>query len=153
VNTPKQSSGFVRTALWFTIPSLLLVLSVWWSTSASVESGVVRFVNAMLTSFTLVSFMLLVTLFAYGDARRRPIAPLAGMIFLVLAGVALTMFFLSQGDLLMEENASVRAQFLSNIVRFATTSAALVVATVVVGGTLLASLLNTPPRAIVFEEE
>ena len=153
MNAPKRSGGFVRTALWFTVPSLLLVLSVWWSTSASFESGVVRFVNAMLTSFTLVSFMLLVTLFAYGDARRCPIAPLAGTVFLVLAGVGLTMFFLSQGDLLMEENASVRAQFLSNIVRFATTSAALVVATVVVGGTLLASLLNTPPRTIVFEEE
>jgi len=153
MNASNQSASFVRTALWFTVPTLILVLSVWWSTPASVETGVVRFVNAMLTSFTLVSFMLLVTLFAYGDARRRPTAPLAGMVFLVMAGVGLTMFFLSQGDLLMEENASIRAQFLSNIVRFATTSAALVLATVVVGGTLLASLLNTPVRTIVFEEE
>lgn len=153
MNASNQRASFVRTALWFTVPTLILVLSVWWSTSASVETGVVRFVNAMLTSFTLVSFMLLVTLFAYGDARRRRTAPLAGMFFLVMAGVGLTMFFLSQGDLLMEENASVRAQFLSNIVRFATTSAALVVATVVVGGSLLASLLNTPVRTIVFEEE
>ncbi len=153
MNASNQSASFVRTALWFTVPTLILVLSVWWSTSASVETGVVRFVNAMLTSFTLVSFMLLVTLFAYGDARRRPTAPLAGMVFLVMAGVGLTMFSLSQGYLLMEENASVRAQFLSNIVRFATTSAALVVATVVVGGILLASLLNTPVRTIVFEEE
>jgi len=153
MNASNQSASFVRTALWFTVPTLILVLSVWWSTSASVETGVVRFVNAMLTSFSLVSFMLLVTLFAYGDARRRPTAPLAGMVFLVMAGVGLTMFFLSQGDLLMEENASIRAQFLSNIVRFATTSAALVLATVVVGGTLLASLLNTPVRTIVFEEE
>jgi len=153
MNASNQSASLVRTALWFTVPTLILVLSVWWSTSASVETGVVRFVNAMLTSFTLVSFMLLVTLFAYGDARRRPTAPLAGMVFLVMAGVGLMMFFLSQGDLLMEENASIRAQFLSNIVRFATTSAALVLATVVVGGTLLASLLNTPVRTIVFEEE
>ena len=36
MNAPKQSGGFVRTVLWFTVPSLLLVLSVWWSTSASV---------------------------------------------------------------------------------------------------------------------
>ena len=145
--------AFVRLGLWFTLPSLLFVLGVWWSTSGSFEAGFVRFVNAMLTSFTLVSFMLLVTLFAYGDARKRPIAPLAGMLMVVGAGIGLTMFFLSQGGLLMEDNASVKAQYLSNIVRFATTSAAIVVASVVVGGVLLASLLNTPQKQILFEEE
>ena len=147
------SSGFVHLVLCFTLPTLLLVLGLWWWTSTSVESGLVRFVNAMLTSFTLVSFMFLVTLFAYGDARKRPVAPLVGMLLLVAAGIGLTMFFLSQGDLLMEENASVRAQFLSNIVRFATTAAALVVASMVVVGTLLASLLNSPKKRMEFEEE
>jgi hypothetical protein len=153
VSPRNGSSGFVRLVIWFTLPTLLLVVGLWWWTSASVELGLVRFVNAMLTSFTLVSFMLLVTLFAYGDARKRPVAPLMGMLLLVAAGIGLTMFFLSQGDLLMEENASVRAQFLSNIVRFATTVSALGVALVVVVGTLLASLLNSPQKRMEFEEE
>ena len=107
----------------------------------------------MLTSFTLVSFMLLLTLVVYGDARKRPVSPLFGMLLCVSVGAALIVFFLSQGDLLMEANGSVRAQALSNIIRFATTALAVVVAVMIVGGTLFSSLLNSPPRTISFEEE
>ena len=107
----------------------------------------------MLTSFTLFSFMLLLTLFVYGDARKRPFAPLLGMGLSVGLGFALTVFFLSQGELLMEDNGSVRAQALSNIIRFGTTVLGFGLATVVVAGTLFASIMNGPSRTIHFEEE
>jgi hypothetical protein len=148
---PEQ--GFVRSFVWFTVPATLLVLTLLFVREASLEGALVRFVNAMLTSFTLVSFVLLTTLFAYGDARKRPLAPLFGMVLMVGAGGLITYFFLAQGDLLMENNGSIRAQALSNIIRFGTTVLAMTMAMVVVGGTLLASLLNSPPKQLVFEEE
>ena len=148
---PEQ--GFVRSFVWFTVPATLLVLTLLFVSEASLEGALVRFVNAMLTSFTLVSFVLLTTLFAYGDARKRPLAPLFGMVLMVGAGGLITYFFLAQGDLLMENNGSIRAQALSNIIRFGTTVLAMTMAMVVVGGTLLASLLNSPPKQLVFEEE
>lgn len=148
---PEQ--GFVRSFVWFTVPATLLILTLLFVREASLEGALVRFVNAMLTSFTLVSFVLLTTLFAYGDARKRPLAPLFGMVLMVGAGGLITYFFLAQGDLLMENNGSIRAQALSNIIRFGTTVLAMTMAMVVVGGTLLASLLNSPPKQLVFEEE
>ena len=68
-------------------------------------------------------------------------------------GAGLTVFFLSQGELLMEDNGSVRAQALSNIVRFGTTIIGLAMAAVVVFGTLFSSLMSGPKRSITFEEE
>ena len=146
-------SGFLNLVLWTIAPVVSVLLWLVFAMGTSSEGALVRFVNAMLTSFTLVSFLLLMTLIVYGDARKRPISPLLGMGLCVSAGVACTVFFLSQGDLLMEDNGSVRAQALSNIIRFGTTAVAMVVAVIIVGGTLLASLLNSPPRNISFEEE
>tara|TARA_B100001559_G_C16415240_1_gene582388 strand:- start:702 stop:995 length:294 start_codon:yes stop_codon:yes gene_type:complete len=97
--------------------------------------------------------MLLLTLFVYGDARKRPIAPLVGMLMSVLLGLGLTLFFLAQGELLMEDNGSVRAQALANTIRFGTTIIGLGLAVVVVAGTLFASLMNRPSQTIHFEEE
>lgn len=153
MNQTAPGQRFVQGFLWFTVPAALFVLLLFLATETSLEGALVRFVNAMLTSFTLVSFVLLTTLFAYGDARKRPLAPLFGMVLMVGAGALITFFFLSQGDLLMEDNGSIRAQGLSNIIRFGTTVLGMAVAMVIVGGTLLASLLNSPPTQILFEEE
>ena len=43
------------------------------------------------------------TLFVYGDARKRPVAPLLGMVLSVLIGADDRLFPL-QGELLMEDN-------------------------------------------------
>ena len=139
-------------AAWL-LPVSILVFVIWQMTSVVVEGAVVRFVNSMLTAFTLVSFMLLLILFAYGDARKRPYAPLFGMILAVLSGSLITLFFLSQGDFLMEQNGSIRAQWLSNIIRFGTTFIAMMSGIILVGGTLMASLLNSNTTTIEFEEE
>jgi len=134
-------------------PLLSILAIVLWLSDGSTEGTFIRFTNSLLTSFTLFSFMLLLTLFVYGDARKRPIAPLVGMLMSVLLGLGLTLFFLAQGELLMEDNGSVRAQALSNTIRFGTTVIGLSLAVVVVGGTLFASLMNGPRQTIHFEEE
>lgn len=135
------------------LPFLVVVLGVIYLSGVSTEGALVRFANALLTSFTLFSLILLLTLFVYGDARKRPIAPLFGMAVSVALGTALTVFFLSQGELLMEDNGSVRAQALSNIIRFSTTTVGVGLAAMMVAGTLFASLMSGPSRTIHFEEE
>jgi formate/nitrite transporter FocA (FNT family) len=75
------------------------------------------------------------------------------MLMSVLLGLGLTLFFLAQGELLMENNGSVRAQVLSNTIRFGTTVIGLSLAMVIVAGTLFASLMNGPSQTIHFEEE
>ena len=134
-------------------PLLSILAIILWLSDGSTEGTFIRFTNALLTSCTLFSFMLLLTLFVYGDARKRPIAPLVGMLMSVLLGLGLTLFFLAQGELLMEDNGSVRAQALANTIRFGTTIIGLGLAMVVVAGTLFASLMNRPSQTIHFEEE
>lgn len=153
MNERSPAQSLVRLLLWLISPVLAVMLWLVWVMETPTDGSFIRFVNAMLASFTLVSFMLLLTLVVYGDARKRPVSPLLGMLLSVSVGAGLTLFFLSQGDLLMEANGSVRAQALSNIIRFATTALAVVVAVMIVGGTLFSSLLNSPPRTISFEEE
>ena len=135
------------------LPFAAVLLGVLSLSGVSADGAVVRFSNALLTSFTLFSFILLLTLFVYGDARKRPLAPLFGMALSVGLGSLLTVYFLSQGELLMEDNGSVRAQALSNIIRFGTTAVGFGLAVVVVAGTLFASLMSGPSRTIHFDEE
>ena len=146
-------SSLARLGAFAVLPAGAVLILVGLVSIESTDGTLIRFANALLTSFTFVSFILLLTLFVYGDARKRPIAPLLGMFMSVLLGVGMTVFFLSQGELLMEDNGSVRAQALSNLIRLATTVLGMGMAVMVVAGTLFASLMNTPPRAIQFEEE
>ena len=146
-------SSLARLGAFAVLPAGAVLILVGLVSIESTDGTLIRFANALLTSFTFVSFILLLTLFVYGDARKRPIAPLLGMFMSVLLGVGMTVFFLSEGELLMEDNGSVRAQALSNLIRLATTVLGMGMAVMVVAGTLFASLMNTPPRAIQFEEE
>jgi len=112
-----------------------------------------RFANSLLTSYTIGSFLLLFSLFIYGDKRKRPVAPLIGMFGAALVGVIISFMLLSQGDLLMEDNGSIRAQALSNIIRFSTSVIAIGVSVLLVGGIAFASLMNGPVKSHIFEEE
>jgi len=112
-----------------------------------------RFANSLITSYTIASFLLLFSLFIYGDKRKRPVAPLVGMLGAALVGVMISFILLSQGDMLMEANGSARAQALSNIIRFSTTLIALGVSVLLVGGIAFASLMNGPVKEHIFEEE
>tara|TARA_B100000900_G_scaffold253696_1_gene216151 strand:+ start:908 stop:1369 length:462 start_codon:yes stop_codon:yes gene_type:complete len=153
MNEPVQKRPLARMGLIVMLPLAAILAIIVWLSEGSTGGSFTRFANALLTSFTLFSFMLLLTLFVYGDARKRPIAPLLGMCMSVLLGIGLTVFFLSQGELLMEDNGSVRAQALSNTIRFGTTMLGVALGAVVVGGTLFASIMNGPSQTIHFEEE
>jgi len=153
MNDPSPNRSLARLCLLVLFPLAIILAIILWLSDGSTEGTFIRFTNSLLTSFTLFSFMLLLTLFVYGDARKRPIAPLIGMLMSVLLGLGLTLFFLAQGELLMENNGSVRAQALSNTIRFGTTVIGLSLAMVVVAGTLFASLMNGPSQTIHFEEE
>ena len=153
MNDGSSGRSLVRLSAHVVLPMVGAVTLVSMLSGGFADGALVRFANALLTAFTLVSFVLLLTLVVYGDARKRPIAPLLGMCLSVALRVGLTVFFLSQGELLMEDNGSVRAQALSNIVRFGTTMIALAMAAVIVFGTLFSSLMSGPKRAVHFEEE
>ncbi len=153
MNEPAQNRSLARMGMVIMLPLAAIIATTVWLSNGSTGGTLTRFTNALLTSFTLFSFMLLLTLFVYGDARKRPIAPLLGMCMSVLLGIGLSVFFLSQGELLMEDNGSVRAQALSNTIRFGTTVLGIALAVVVVAGTLFASIMNGPSQTIHFEEE
>ena len=153
MNDSSPNRSLARLCLLVLFPLMTILAIILWLSDGSTEGTFIRFTNSLLTSFTLFSFMLLLTLFVYGDARKRPIAPLIGMLMSVLLGLGLTLFFLAQGELLLENNGSVRAQVLSNTIRFGTTVIGLSLAMVIVAGTLFASLMNGPSQTIHFEEE
>ena len=75
------------------------------------------------------------------------------MLGAALVGVMVSFMFLSQGDLPMEANGSIRAQVLSNIIRFSTTLIAVFISALLVGGISFASLMNSPAKQHIFSEE
>ena len=84
MNEPSPAKSVLRLFLWLISPVLAVMLWLIWVVETPTDGSFIRFVNAMLTSFTLVSFMLLLTLVVYGDARKRPVSPLFGMLALCL---------------------------------------------------------------------
>ena len=78
MNESRARPSLLRTAGKVMLPFTAVILGVAALSGVQPEGTLVRFANAMLTSFTLFSFMLLLTLFVYGDARKRPFAPLLG---------------------------------------------------------------------------
>lgn len=145
-------------SIWFTFSSLLFMPIVFCGLAFVIgmevgDGGFKRFSNSLLTSYTLTSIFLLLTLFVYGDTRKRPIAPLIGMLVASGLGVLITFMMLSQGEMLMEDNGSVRAQALSNIIRFSTTLLAVIVSGLLVGGLVFSSLMQNSDHSSIGEEE
>jgi hypothetical protein len=108
-------------------PLLLMIIAVILGDEITGQSFK-RFANALITGYT----------FSTGLAT--------------IFGSLITLWLLSQGDLLLEENGSVRAQALSNIVRILVSLVALIMAVAVaVGGTFVA--ITSRPKRRLFEEE
>jgi hypothetical protein len=91
-------------------------------------------------------------MFFYADSRNRPMAPLFGMILATLTGAMVTLWLLSQGDLLLEANGSAMAQAFSNLVRILVSSMAMMMAVVVSVGGVFVAITSRPKRKL-FEEE
>ena len=132
-------------------PLLLMIIAVILGDDVTSQSFK-RFANALITGYTFGAGLLFINMFFYADSRHRPLAPLFGMMLATIFGSMITLWLLSQGDLLLEENGSVRAQALSNIVRILVSLVALIMAVAVaVGGTFVA--ITSRPKRRLFEEE
>ena len=132
-------------------PLLLMIIAVILGDEVTGQSFK-RFANALITGYTFSAGLLFINMFFYADSRHRPLAPLFGMMLATISGSMITLWLLSQGDLLLEENGSVRAQALSNIVRILVSLVALIMAVAVaVGGTFVA--ITSRPKRRLFEEE
>ena len=131
-------------------PLFILALDMtFYGSFKGIDSGVsfTRFANATLTAYTLTSLFLLGNLFFYGESRNRPLAPLVGMVLATLLGVLATWFFIGQGPMLLEDNGSVRAQAIYNIVHMFVSSGAIFMAVCVALGVTFSAITSQKPRS------
>ncbi len=131
-------------------PLFILALDMtFYGSFKGIDSGVsfTRFANATLTAYTLSSLFLLGNLFFYGESRNRPLAPLVGMVLATLLGVLATWFFIGQGPMLLEDNGSVRAQAIYNIVHMFVSSGAIFMAVCVALGVTFSAITSQKPRS------
>jgi hypothetical protein len=130
-------------------PLLILAIDItFYGSFKGIDSNVsfTRFSNATLTAYTLCSLFLLGNLFFYGESRNRPLAPLVGMFFATALGVVATVFFIGQGPMLLEDNGSVRAQAIYNVVHMFVSSGAILVAMGVALGVTFSAITSQKQR-------
>ena len=130
-------------------PLLILALDMtFFSGFKPIDTGVsfTRFANATLTAYTLCSLFLLGNLYFYGESRNRPWAPLVGMVMATALGVLATVFFIGQGPMLLEDNGSVRAQAIYNVVHMFVSSGAILVAVSVALGVTFSAITSQKAR-------
>ena len=101
----------------------------------------------------LGSIILLGNLFFYADSRKRPLAPLFGMILAVLLGMLATTTLIGMGPMLLEANGSVIAQTVYNIGHTIVSFFAIALASIVCIGAMFATLTSGKKRNIFDEEE
>ena len=134
----------------FSLPPLLILAidMTFYGGFKGIDTGVsfTRFANATLTAYTLCSLFLLGNLFFYGESRNRPWAPLFGMIMATAFGILATVFFLGQGSMLLENNGSVRAQAIYNIVHMFVSSGAVLLAVSVALGVTFSAITSQKQR-------
>ena len=134
----------------FSLPPLLILAidMTFYGGFKGIDTGVsfTRFANATLTAYTLCSLFLLGNLFFYGESRNRPWAPLFGMIMATAFGILATIFFLGQGSMLLENNGSVRAQAIYNIVHMFVSSGAVLLAVSVALGVTFSAITSQKQR-------
>ncbi len=101
-----------------------------------------RFWNAILTSFMLSSFMLLLTLVMYAESRQVRLPPAAGMFASGGVGALLMLWLLPALDVqLLEGNGTPLAQLLSNVLRYSATLLAALVSIIIGFGLFYSAML------------
>jgi len=147
---PKLMFTWRMMLLAFLLPPLLILALdlTFYEDFKGIDSSVsfTRFANATLTAYTLCSLLLLGNLFFYGESRNRPWAPLVGMIVATSLGVLATIFLIGQGPMLLEDNGSVRAQAIYNIVHMFVSSGAILMAVSVALGVTFSAITSQKPR-------
>ncbi len=132
-------------------PLLLMIIAALLGDDIS-NQAFKRFGNALITGYTFSAGLLFINMFFYADSRQRPLAPLFGMLLATIFGAIITLWLLSQGELLLENNGSTRAQALSNVVRILVSLIALMMAIIVSVGGVFVAITSRPNRKL-FEEE
>lgn len=132
-------------------PLLLMIIAALLGDDIS-NQAFKRFGNALITGYTFSAGLLFINMFFYADSRQRPLAPLFGMLLATIFGAIITLWLLSQGELLLEDNGSTRAQALSNVVRILVSLIALMMAIIVSVGGVFVAITSRPNRKL-FEEE
>lgn len=101
-----------------------------------------RFWNAILTSFMIGSFMLLLTLVMYAESRQVRLPPAAGMLASGGVGALLMLWLLPALDIqLLEGNGAPLAQLLSNVLRYSATLLAALISLIIGFGLFYSAML------------
>ena len=141
----KPSSKVVLIGLFFPV---FLVIAVDISMNGQIPNFGIdewnpRVANSALTAFILCTTFLLGNMFFYGESRKRPLAPIFGMVIAVIVGISATVFFINQGPMLLEGNGSVRAQLVYNISHTIISIIALVFSLMITLGVLFSTITHS----------
>ena len=145
--TKKTSLKLVVSGLFFPI-ALILAIDYSMHGFPGLSTDIInpRIANSTLTAFILCSSFLLGNMYFYGESRNRPLAPLFSMILAILVGFGATIFFIKQGEMLLEDNGSVIAQLVYNISHTIVSIFAVLLAFGVAIGILFSSLTHSKSK-------
>lgn len=153
----KTSLRLVISGLLFPIALILAIdYSMHGFPDLSMDNINPRIANSTLTAFILCSTFLLGNMYFYGESRDRPLAPLFAMVIAISVGFGTTIFFIEQGDMLLEDNGSIIAQLVYNISHTIVSIFALMLAFSIAIGVLFSSLTHSKSKiseAKMLEEE
>lgn len=153
----KTSLRLVISGLLFPIALILAIdYSMHGFPDLSMDNINPRIANSTLTAFILCSTFLLGNMYFYGESRDRPLAPLFAMVIAISVGFGTTIFFIEQGDMLLEDNGSIIAQLVYNISHTIVSIFALMLAFAIAIGVLFSSLTHSKSKiseAKMLEEE
>ncbi|MBT4919843.1 MAG: hypothetical protein HON10_00425 [Euryarchaeota archaeon] len=143
----KTSLRLVISGLLFPIALILAIdYSMHGFPDLSMDNINPRIANSTLTAFILGSTFLLGNMYFYGESRDRPLAPLFAMVIAILVGFGTTIFFIEQGDILLEDNGSIIAQLVYNISHTIVSIFALILAFGIAIGILFSSLTHSKSK-------
>tara|TARA_B100000767_G_scaffold91193_1_gene87596 strand:- start:2644 stop:3120 length:477 start_codon:yes stop_codon:yes gene_type:complete len=143
----KTSLRLVISGLLFPIALILAIdYSMHGFPDLSMDNINPRIANSTLTAFILCSTFLLGNMYFYGESRDRPLAPLFAMVIAISVGFGTTIFFIEQGDILLEDNGSVIAQLVYNISHTIVSIFALMLAFAIAIGVLFSSLTHSKSK-------
>lgn len=125
----------------FLIPALLISI-VGFSLPEQGDAPFKRFANSILTSYSVVTLFLIANMVFYADSRHKPMSPVVGMVLSLIAGSFVAYLLFSTGEVMFEQNASIRAQVFSNIVQLLVTLLSVISAGLIVIGVGFSYMMN-----------
>ena len=125
----------------FLIPALLISI-VGFSLPEQGDAPFKRFANSILTSYSVVTLFLIANMVFYADSRHKPMSPVVGMLLSLIAGSFVAYLLFSTGEVMFEQNASIRAQVFSNIVQLLVTLLSVISAGLIVIGVGFSYMMN-----------